>query len=495
MALTLTNIRVWNTGERIDLVVPTATRTAEGQDVADLAIDATAFTLAPGLADPHVHFRDPGQTYKEDMMTGTRAAASGGYTQVLIMPNTEPAMDGRPVVEGQPGAQEVLDAGCINVIDYLQQYDTIHDVQLPVHYDLCVSATKGRAGAASIDAADIRPYLRANAAQHTAAQLAHPVTAVSDDGAAVPTAVLDDVFATIEDLGLYLIEHCEHHDTGAVNDGPVARELGVPGIAEDTELAIVARDIEHARRTGLHVHFQHISTAIAFDAIRQAKAEGLPVTCETAPHYIALCDESLLEYGTLAKMNPPLRSAADRQAVLDAIADGTVDMIATDHAPHTLEEKQLGFLDAPNGIIGLECAYGVCHQALVSTGIITEERLIELMSVNPHQLMGRQAVDIPALLEQHGSELVGLPRRRLDLTTMEDTARVDMVVLDTQCSWSVQPDEFLSKARNTPFAGWQVTGRPMATIVDGQATFTRIPGTAPLFAVAQGIQQEEEQHG
>lgn len=200
---------------------------------------------------------------------------------------------------------------------------------------------------------------------------------------------------------LYLIEHCEHHDTGAVNEGPVSRELGVPGIPEDTELKIVARDIEAARRTGVHVHFQHVSTAISFEAIRRAKAEGLPITCETAPHYLALSDEALLKYGTLAKMNPPLRSEADRKATIAAIADGTVDLLATDHAPHTLAEKELGFLEAPNGIIGLECAYGVCHKVLVDGGFISDERLIELMSVGPAELMGHVPTDVAALVEDY----------------------------------------------------------------------------------------------
>ncbi len=158
----------------------------------------------------------------------------------------------------------------------------------------------------------------------------------------------------------------------------------------------MARDIEAARRTGVHVHFQHVSTAISFEAIRRAKAEGLPITCETAPHYLALSDEALLKYGTLAKMNPPLRSEADRKATIAAIADGTVDLLATDHAPHTLAEKELGFLEAPNGIIGLECAYGVCHKVLVDGGFISDERLIELMSVGPAELMGHVPTDVAA---------------------------------------------------------------------------------------------------
>ena len=295
--LTLRNIRVWDTGEIIDMVIPSADARNQPEDggVIEGDFDATGLTVAPGFADPHVHFRDPGQTYKESMVSGCRAAASGGYTNVLIMPNTVPAMDGRAVKAGAPGAAEVLDAGCSDVIDYLQHYERVHDVSLPVRYDLCVCASKDRAGVEASDPADWLRHLDGHDMDGKDAwQLAHPVTAISDDGAAVTPGLLDQVLANVKESGLYLIEHCEHHDTGAVNDGPVSRKLGVPGIPEDTELKIVARDIEKARETGVHIHFQHVSTAISFDAIRKAKAEGLPITCETAPHYLALCDGKLL---------------------------------------------------------------------------------------------------------------------------------------------------------------------------------------------------------
>lgn len=464
MALTLHDITVWNTGEVIDLVVPAD----ETRD-----IDASGMTLAPGLEDPHVHFRDPGQTYKESMVSGCAAAASGGYTNVLIMPNTLPAMDGDTIDADEPGAEEVSKAGYDNVIDYLQHYEQVHGVRLPVRYDLCVSASKDRAGHEASDPADWRRYMPGvDDATKDEAQLAHPVTAMSDDGAAVTPQILDQVFRNLKDTGLYLIEHCEHHDTGAVNEGPVSRELGVPGIPEDTELRIVERDIEMARKTGVHVHFQHVSTAISFEAIRKAKAEGLPITCETAPHYIALCDEALLEYGTLAKMNPPLRSEADRLATIAAVADGTVDLLATDHAPHTLEEKALGFLEAPNGIIGLECAYGVCHRILVDGGHISDQRLIELMATEPAKLMGHTSTDITALL---GGPADGDGAKRvLDLSAAADADKADLVVLNTAEEWTVDPEHFHSSARNTPFGGWKVTGRPLATVIGGRLAFTRI---------------------
>ena len=279
------------------------------------------------------------------------------------------------------------------------------------------------------------------------------MTAISDDGFAVTPSILEQVFENVKESGLYLIEHCEHHDTGAVNDGPVSRKLGVPGIPEDTELKIVERDIDMSRKTGVHVHFQHVSTAISFDAIRKAKAEGLPITCETAPHYIALNDEALLKYGTLAKMNPPLRSEADRQATIAAVADGTVDLLATDHAPHTMEEKELGFLDAPNGIIGLECAYGVCHKVLVDGGFISDERLIELMSTGPAELMGHDKTDITAVLDDYADAVPGDDdtKRVLDLGRVPESDQVDLVVLNTGEEWTVDPEKFHSSARNTPF--------------------------------------------
>lgn len=482
--ITLHDVKVWDTGEVIDLVIPgtaadlltdadrpfppAAVQVADG----DVHIDATGLTVAPGLADPHVHFRDPGQTAKETMVSGCAAAASGGYTNVLIMPNTVPAMDGEKVAAGQPGTDEVLAAGHDCVIDFLQHYEADHGVTLPVAYDLCVCASKGRAGKEPTELADIAWYMPGrHTGEKDAAQLAHPVTAVSDDGSAVPDAILDEVLTRIKDAGLYLIEHCEHHDTGFINEGPVSRQLGLPGIPEDTELRIVARDIEAARRTGAHVHFQHVSTAGSFEAIRKAKAEGLPITCETAPHYIALTDEAILEYGPLAKMNPPLRSAVDRQAVHAAIADGTVDLIATDHAPHTMEEKNAGLEAAPNGIIGLECAYGVCHKVLVDGGIISEQRLIELMATAPMHLMGHTPTDVAGLLNTSSACAT---KRTLDLGAVEHPESVNLVILDTDRAWTVDPERFHSKARNTPFGGWQVTGMPLATVIGSKLVFSRL---------------------
>jgi dihydroorotase len=290
------------------------------------------------------------------------------------------------------------------------------------------------------------------------------------------------------------MEHCEHHTSGVINDGEVSRKLGVEGVPSSTEMAIVSRDIEAARTSGAHIHLQHVSTSEAFDAVRRAKAEGISVTCETAPHYFALSDQAVEKYGSLAKMNPPLRSEADRQATLEAIADGTVDVIATDHAPHTVSEKSSGLLESPNGIIGLETSYALANSYLVESGLISHDRLIELMSLNPADLEGMQRVNIDQLLDVHNtaaaheeSSDLAAPHRVLDVRGMavdSDTddaddevvaPRINLSLLAPHAEWTVEPEAFLSKARNTPFGGQTLTGRAVATIVN--ATLFDVAGT------------------
>ncbi len=464
--LTLRNISVWDTGERIDLIVDGVRQDALIEPHARVAgdIDASDWTVAPGFADPHVHFRDPGQTDKETMLTGSEAAAAGGYTRVLIMPNTIPAVD------GEPWGASPFDAE--NVIDYLQRYGCFYGVKLPVRYDLSVCASLRRAGLKPSRIENWRKYVPGiDDDEKTSPMKKHPVTAISDDGAAVPEPILHDVLDMAKQTGLPFVEHCEHHDTGAVNDGPVAKIMGVGGIPASTELAIVQRDIDAVRETGVHVHFQHVSTAAAFKAIRKAKKEGLPITCETAPHYVALCDEDVLRYGSMAKMNPPLRSKADRQSTLAAIADGTIDMIATDHAPHTMKEKSGDFASTPNGIIGLECAYGVCRKVLVDAGYTDDKHLIELMAVNPMQLMSKRPTDIAALLNV-SSRCAN--KRTLRLSITEHPENVDLVLINMREKWVVDANSFHSKARNTPFNGWQLTGRPVATIIGSELAFSRM---------------------
>ncbi|MDF7663864.1 dihydroorotase [Bifidobacterium sp. ESL0763] len=487
--LTIHDIKVWDTGERIDLIVDDADPArslVEPGAKASGDIDGSALIVAPGLADPHVHFRDPGQTAKETMRTGAAAAAAGGYTRVLVMPNTIPAADGRDieVQEAGAGGDQLRKVGVRNTLDYLQRYEQLHGVRLPVRYDLTVCASIGRAGKLPTHPADYVRFMEHPAGTASPADAdaedgnandeavrEHPLRAISDDGSAITEAILDGVLADAKATGLPVLEHCEHHDSGAINEGAVSKKLGIEGIPSSTELAIVERDIEAARRTGAHIHFQHVSTVDAFDAIRRAKAEGLPVTCETAPHYLALCDEDILKYGAMAKMNPPLRSEADRRATIAAVADGTVDMIATDHAPHTAAEKQAGLADAPNGIIGLECAYGVCRKVLVESGAINDERLIELMALAPERLMGHTPTDVATLLNNSAACAT---KRVLDLRQVEHPETVDLTLIDTGRRWTVDSSSFHSKGRNTPFDGWELTGRPVATVIGSKLVYSRL---------------------
>lgn len=482
------NIRVWDTGEIIDLTVPgrdtqrffqqtqtfrteqnTETR-SDAQTDPVVHIDASGLTIAPGFYDPHVHFRDPGQTYKETMISGCAAAASGGYTSVLIMPNTVPAMDGSSVKTDEPGALEMLQAGYGNALQYVQHYEEAHDIALPCRYDVTVCASQRREGLYATEPECWKDLIPGTVSSGKSG-FSHPIRAISDDGNAVPNGLLEATLHHAQRAHLRFIEHCEHHDGGCMNEGITSRLLGVPGIAAETELAIVKRDILAAERSGVPVHFQHVSTALAFEAIREAKRSGIPITCETAPHYLSLCDEDVVEYGTMAKMNPPLRSREDKQATIAAVADGTVDMLATDHAPHMLMEKQQSLIEAPNGIIGLESAYAVCHTVLVDGGYIGEQRLIELLAYAPARLLGHTPTDIAGLLNISSRCAT---QRMLDLRAVEHPEQVDLVILNENEHWTITPENFYSTARNTPFAGWEVTGRTLATLIGSHLVFSRI---------------------
>ncbi|MDO4913253.1 MAG: dihydroorotase [Bifidobacteriaceae bacterium] len=468
--LRLENITVWDTGEKITLIIPENRQNFFSQEhaITSGSVDASGLIVAPGLCDPHVHFRDPGQTDKETMISGAKAAAAGGYTNVLIMPNTIPALDGQDIVdlEQTEEAQFIAHSGCKNSIEYLQQYEKIHDQKLPVEYALSVCASVNRKGEQASDITKWQSYIVGKCCNN------HPITAISDDGSAVTDSILQEVAQHCLQTGLPLVEHCEHHDTGVMNDGQTARKLQVPGIPASTELQIVERDIKLAEETGVQIHFQHVSTAAAFDAIRQAKKRGLPITCETAPHYIALCDEDVQQYGTYAKMNPPLRSKQDMQATIAAIADGTVDMIATDHAPHTIREKETSLLEAPNGIIGLETAYAVCNSVLVQGGYISQKRLIELMSCAPARFMNHKPTDIAALLNTCSTCAT---QRELNLSQVENPQLVNLCIINPELRWSIDAEQFWSKARNTPFNTWNVSGKPLATIIQSQLTYSAIP--------------------
>lgn len=377
--------------------------------------DATGLLITPGLVDMHVHFREPGGEHKEDIATGSRAAAAGGYTAVCCMPNTTPAIDCREVAELV--ALRGREVGLVNLL-------------------VAGALSKGLLGAHPADYAQM----------HKAG-----VCALSDDGKTLMDyRLMLHAARCAKELGLFITAHCENHESsvgGVLNAGEVAQKLGVRGISNSCEADIVARDIALARESGCHFHLQHISTMESLALIRAAKREGLPVTAETAPHYFALTEDALLTHGANAKMNPPLRTEADRQAVLEALCDGTIDAIATDHAPHSPDEKAQPLEHAPFGIVGLETAFAVSYTRLVLPGHLTLPVMLQLLSANPAKLLG------------------------LGQTGLTVGSAADIAVFDTREPYVVDSGRFASKSRNTPFDGSTVYGRCVFTLRSGQVTY------------------------
>ena len=372
--------------------------------------------VSPGFADVHVHLREPGFSYKEQILTGTRAAARGGYTTVCSMPNVNPAPD---------------------TFDHLWQQLTIigRDARVRVLPYGCI--TMGQKGEGSlVDFAALAPY----------------VAGFSDDGRGVQSeSTMREAMARIATVGGILAAHCEQNDLlrgGYIHDGLYARAHGHRGIPSESEWRPIERDLRLARETGCKYHVCHVSCKESVDLIRRAKAEGVDVTCETAPHYLLLCDEDLQEDGRF-KMNPPLRSRADRDALVAAALDGTIDMIATDHAPHSIEEKSRGLEKSAMGVVGLECAFAVLYTSLVRTGAMPLTRLLQMLTDAPR-------------------ERFGLPPM-----TMDAGQQADLTVLDLNREWTVNPDDFLSLGRATPFAGAHVHGSCELTLVGGETVWQR----------------------
>jgi dihydroorotase len=387
----------------------------------ELQIDATGCVVAPGLIDVHVHLREPGQTHKETIATGTAAAAAGGFTTVVAMPNTTPVNDS---VEG---LEWMLDA---------MRGAEVRLLAMP-------AATFGSMGA---ELTDFEALVRAGAVGFT------------DDGKPVlEDQVMRAALLAAGRIGVPVSQHAEDTRlTGgcSMNAGPVAFRLGLRGMTVEAESRIVERDIrllreiEGAEGVRPHLHVQHVSTARALDAIRAAKAEGLYVTCEAAPHHFTLTDEAIGDYDTNAKMNSPLRVEADRRAVVEALLDGTVDCIATDHAPHASWEKEVEFERAPNGITGLETALGLALRVLHRGHGMPLARVIALMSAQPAEVIG---------LGERGSLAVG--------------SHADVVVFDAGAEWAFAASESRSKSRNTPFDGAAMLGRVRATICAGRVVY------------------------
>ena len=374
-------------------------------------IEVAGLIVAPGLVDMHVHLRDPGQTHKEDIESGTRAAVRGGFTAVACMANTAPPVDHPVVVEYvRSRAREV--AAC-----------RVYPIG---------AITKGLQGH------DLAPL---------AGLASAGVVAFSDDGTAVLDAgLLRRALKYAGMTGLPVIEHCEEPTIsagGVMHDGAQAAILGLPGIPAASEETIVARDLLLAEATGARLHVAHVSTAASVRMIRDAKLRGVQVTAEVTPHHLVLTDADVGDYDTNRKMNPPLRGADDVAALRRALADGTIDAVVTDHAPHTLEEKLVEFDRAPFGVVGLETALGVVITHLVRPGLLSIEQALRSMSTLP-------------------AHILGIPGGRLEVG-----APADLVVIDPDRRWTVRPEEFASRSRNTPFEGWNLEGKAVLTVVEG----------------------------
>jgi dihydroorotase len=407
-----------NVDETGDLIITGATigdaASISTSDVTQV-IDAAGLWVVPGLIDAHVHLREPGGEHKEDIESGLRAAAAGGFTAVLPMPNTEPPND-------QPEITRMM----VEKAAFLRGTRVY-----PV-----AAATQNRKG---------------GGVAALPALVAAGAVAFSDDGSAV---VRDDVMAaaleTCRELNVPFSQHAEDPAVvkgGVLHDGDVASALGVPGWPEAGESNIVARDIALAEKLFAHIHCAHISTKTSVALIREAKARGVKVTAEVTPHHLLLTDETARTAGTLAKVNPPLRPKAHVDACVEALADGTLDIIATDHAPHTAEDKAGGFVDAAFGLVGLETAVGLVLR-LVEAGKLTPMRMIAAMSTLP-------------------ARIFNLPGG-----TLKSKAVADITIIDPNRPHEIDPEQFFSKSRNTPFNSWQVPGKAVMTIVGGEVVFT-----------------------
>ena len=400
-----------------EIAAPGKLKTANGAEV----VDANGLVVAPGLVDIHVHLREPGQGYKETIATGTAAAAAGGFTAVAAMPNTTPVNDSPETTRWMLASER---GAAIRVF--------------PI-----AAATRGSKGETINDFAALKSA---------------GAVAVTDDGQPIlKDSVMRETLAAAARVGLSVIQHAE--DTrltqgACMNSGPMAFKLGLRGMPAEAESGLVERDIRlvtELRDGRAHLHVAHTSTAAALAAVRQARRNGLRVTCEVAPHHFLLTDEHVGFYNTNFKMNPPLRSAADRDAMIEAILDGVVDAIATDHAPHAMHEKEVEFDRAPNGIIGLETALGLCLRWLHREWKMPLGRVLSLLSAQPAALLG---------LKGRGTLTVG--------------SCADAVVFDPKAEWIYRAAEGKSKAKNTPFDGWTLQGKVRWTISDGRVAYASV---------------------
>lgn len=397
-------------GDRVAAIGPNLGRTG-----VDCVIEARDRLVTPGLIDPHVHLREPGQEHKETLGSGGAAAVFGGFTTVCCMPNTAPALDS-PELIGIVRARAAETAAC-----------RIFSVG---------AATKGRRGE---ELAEIDLMARAGA------------VGFSDDGDAIASAgVMARALAAVKGTGLALMQHCQEPSLtrgAVVHSGEIATRLGLTGWPRVAEEVIIERDVRLNRGIGCRYHVQHISSGESVEIVRRARAEGQPVTAEAAPHHLLLTHEACDGYNTAAKMNPPLREWKDVEAIRAGVADGTITVLATDHAPHAAHEKALPFEEAPFGIIGLQTALPLYVEALIATGLIDWPRLIALMTTEPAKLCGLDGMGL-------GMLKVGGP--------------ADVTVIDPEAEWTIRAAELPGLSKNTPFDGRRARGRAVMTIVAGE---------------------------
>jgi dihydroorotase len=378
-------------------------------------VDVSKCVVAPGFIDMHVHLREPGREDKETILSGSQAAAAGGFTSIACMPNTEPVNDSEAITRfileraGRAGLVNVFPAGAI---------------------------TKGLEGK---ELAEIGEMVKAG------------VVAITDDGNPVEdNQIMRRALEYSKIFDVPVVDHCEDRDlaaAGHMNEGGVSTRLGVRGISRAAEELDVARDTILSRITGGRIHIAHISTQESVAWVRQAKKQGIAITCEVTPHHFTLSDADITNYDTHFKMYPPLRAASDVKAMLKGLSDGTIDCIATDHAPHTRLEKEMPFEEAANGVIGMETAVSLAWEFLIRRKIVSVSRLVELFSTNPDRIL------------------------KLGRGTLKEGAIADITVIDPDCEIIVDIKKFRSKSRNCPFQGWRLQGAPVMTIVRGRIIF------------------------
>ena len=383
---------------------------------ADEIIDAAAKWVVPGLIDLHVHFREPGFEHKEDIASGCKAAAKGGFTTVCCMPNTQPVIDNECVVEyihtmaQKANGVNVLPVGAITT---RQQGESLANIGKMVEHGIC---------------------------------------GVSEDGKTVMDAgLMKKAMQYVKSFNIPIFSHTEDHSLagGSMNAGENAQIFGIKGIGREAEEVIVARDIILAKYTGAKLHLAHMSTKGSIELIRIAKMQGIQVTAESAPHYFTLDDSILGDYDTNKKMNPPLRTKEDVEAMKLALKEGIIDVIATDHAPHHYDEKNVEFDKAPFGIVGLETSFAISYTYLVKTGILTPSELINKMSLKPAEILV------------------------IDKGSLEVGKVADITIIDTEKTYAIDPNTFVSKGKNTPFTGMEVSGEVVYTLINGKIIYEK----------------------